>query len=45
MTVHPYFTARAAEWMRCSGGDPARATLTEGAGDLTGDPGAEVLPR
>ena len=23
----------------------ARATLTEGAGDLTGDPGAEVLPR
>ena len=25
MTVHPSFTARAAEWMRSAGGDPAAA--------------------
>ena len=48
MTVHPSFTARAAEWMRSAGGDPAAAgdlALTEVARALTGDPGAEVLPR
>ena len=24
-TVHPYFTAKASQWMRCAGGDPAAA--------------------
>ena len=31
MTVHPYFTARAAEWMRSAGGDPAVVDMTLGA--------------
>ena len=31
MTVHPSFTARAAEWMRSAGGDPAVVDMTLGA--------------